>query len=231
MFLPETKWHRAETQVSVGQTIPEIALADEGMVFGSEESNTNQEVVVKLSGSPSKGQFSILAKFDKEEPILRSILLPFRLFAFPIVQWSALVFAWGASCFLVANITQSQALAGPPWVMSASAVGYTNFAIFTGACFALVTVGPLSDWVSMRSTKKNRGIREAEMRLPLLIPIACTTLVGSLVIAIGYQHSWSWEIIVIIGYTLLGFQCSAVAIVSTTYAVSTSHSRLVHHFI
>lgn len=40
-----------------------------------------------------------------------------------------------------------------------------NFAILIGAFIGLGTAGPLSDWVSARATKKNRGIREPEMRL------------------------------------------------------------------
>jgi hypothetical protein len=130
----------------------------------SGEEAASLEILVKLSGSPSKRQFLLYTGFDKDEPILASIILPFKLFTFPIVQWSSFVFSWCASCFLVINITQSQALAGPPWVLSPSAVGYTNFAIFAGASISLLTAGPLSDWVSMRATEKNRGIREPEMR-------------------------------------------------------------------
>jgi hypothetical protein len=40
-----------------------------------------------------------------------------------------------------------------------------NFAILIGALIGLATAGPLSDWVSARATKKNRGVREPEMRL------------------------------------------------------------------
>jgi hypothetical protein len=122
----------------------------------------------------------------------------------------------------VANVTQSQAFAGPPWNLSTAAVGYTNFALFVGASIALLTAGPLSDWVSMKATIKNKGIREPEMRLPAMIPFACATLVGGVVVAVGYQQGWSWEVVVIIGYTLLGLQLASVAAISTTYAVGSS---------
>jgi hypothetical protein len=120
----------------------------------------------------------------------------------------------------VVNITQSQALAGPPWNLSPSAVGYTNFALFAGISIALLTAGPLSDWISTGSTIKNGGIREPEMRLPALIPFAICTFVGSVVTCVGYPYGWSWEVVVIIGYTLLGIQVAALAAISTTYAVS-----------
>ena len=41
-----------------------------------------------------------------------------------------------------------------------------NFAILAGALIGLATAGPLSDWVSARVTKRNRGITEPGMRLP-----------------------------------------------------------------
>jgi MFS family permease len=84
----------------------------------------------------------------------------------------------------------------------------TNFATLIGGTIGMLTAGPLSDWVSMRATRLNNGIREPEMRLPSLIPFVLCSLIGTLVTAYGYQHAWRWEIIVIIGYTMLGVQVS-----------------------
>jgi hypothetical protein len=237
LFLPETKWSHRHTQIvhdhitqpskSNGEK-PDTTLTEgsnSNLSSPAEESNT-MEIVVKLSGKPSKRQFQLWFGFDNEEPILAAIILPFKLWAFPIIQWSSFVFSWCASCFLVINITQSQALAGPPWNFSPAEVGYTNFAIFVGALISLVTAGPLSDWVSMRATKKNRGIREPEMRLVALIPYACCTLLGGLIMAIGYQRAWPWEAIVVGGYTLIGIQLAAVSAIATTYAVSVQYSLL-----
>lgn len=35
----------------------------------------------------------------------------------------------------------------------------------------LVTAGPLSDWIAMRLTLRNGGIREPEMRLPTMVRV------------------------------------------------------------
>lgn len=232
LLLPETKWSHRHAQVA-HDSLPESSgdepdMKSEKQVSGSEvrvqsdppgEEAGSNEILLKLTGTPSKKQFLVFAGFDKDVPVLPSIILPFKLFAFPIVQWSSFVFSWCASCFLVINITQSQAFAGPPWLLSPASVGYTNFAVFAGAVISLVTAGPLSDWVSMRSTKRNRGIREPEMRLIALIPYACCNLIGSVIMAVGYQRGWSWEAIVIGGYTLVGIQLAAVSAIATTYAV------------
>jgi hypothetical protein len=92
--------------------------------------------------------------------------------------------------------------------------------------------------VSARATKKNRGIREPEMRLPAMIPYVCIMLLGNFVVAFGYQQKWPWEAIVIIGYACAGIQVfehhisnwriiklidrvqvSAIPAMATTYAV------------
>lgn len=230
-LLPETKWNRgidflAAKDKAQASTQTEDAVSSEKTEFELVEDQRNEisdpngeEIVVSLSGRPSGKQFLPFSGFDTNERIIDALWLPFRLFSFPIIQWSSFVFSWAASCFLVANVTQSQALAGPPWNLSTASVGYTNIAIFVGASIALLTAGPLSDWISMRATIKNNGIREPEMRLPAIIPFACATLVGSVVVAVGYQYGWSWEVIVIIGYTLLGLQVASVAAIATTYSV------------
>ncbi|KAH6683864.1 putative MFS transporter [Halenospora varia] len=241
LFLPETKWPRRHAAIAHGH-LPEISTNSAPSNTSGEKIETTQienqnpaslsqeeraiatEIVVKLSGKPNKRQFQLWSPLDKEEPIIASIILPFKLFAFPIIQWSSFVFSWCASCFLIINITQSQAFAGPPWNFSPAAVGYTNFAVFVGALISLVTAGPFSDWVSMRATKRNKGIREPEMRLIALVPYACCTLIGSLIMALGYQRGWSWEAVVIGGYTLLGIQLAAVSAISTTYAVDSYKS-------
>jgi hypothetical protein len=46
----------------------------------------------------------------------------------------------------------------------------------------------------MRLTQRNKGIREPEMRLLAMIPFVLIMVLGNIVTAIGYQHSWSWKV-------------------------------------
>lgn len=146
-------------------------------------------------GKPSKRQFDF---FQKNSHPFRSIFLdlwiPWKLFAFPIVEFASFVVSWSASSFLTLNLTQSEVFAAPPYNFSSQSIGFMNFAILTGAIIGLVTAGPLSDWVSMRATKKNRGIREPEMRLPTMIPYVIIMIIGNFVVAFGYQHQWDWRV-------------------------------------
>ena len=100
--------------------------------------------------------------------MLMDIWIPWKLFMFPIVEFSSFVVSWSCSSFLTINLTQSQNFAAPPYNYNSQNIGFMNFAILIGALIGLATAGPFSDWVSARATKKNGGIREAEMRLPAM---------------------------------------------------------------
>ncbi|OAL53688.1 MFS transporter-like protein [Pyrenochaeta sp. DS3sAY3a] len=171
-------------------------------------------------GTPAKWQWRI---FQPNAHPFRSIFLdlwiPWKLFAFPIVEFAAFVVSWSCSSFLTINLTQSQVLAAPPYNMKPMVVGFTNFAVMVGAFIGLFTAGPLSDWVSARSTRRNNGIREPEMRLPAMIPYVIIMFIGNIVVAVGYERKWPWQVIVIIGYTCAGIQVAALPGMVSTYAV------------
>lgn len=172
------------------------------------------------AGTPGHWQWRV---FQPNAHPFRSIFLdlwiPWKLFAFPIVEFAAFVVSWSCSSFLTINLTQSQVLALPPYNFRPATVGFTNFAIIAGALIGLFTSGPLSDWVAARATRRNAGVREPEMRLPAMIPYVVVMFLGNIVVAVGYERKWPWEAIVIIGYTCAGIQVAALPGIVSTYAV------------
>lgn len=172
------------------------------------------------AGTPGRWQWRI---FQPNAHPFRSIFLdlwiPWKLFAFPIVEFAAFVVSWSCSSFLTINLTQSQVLSLPPYNFRPTTVGFTNFAIVVGALIGLLTSGPLSDWVAARATRRNGGVREPEMRLPAMIPYVIIMFIGNIVVAVGYERKWPWEAIVIIGYTCAGIQVAALPGIVSTYAV------------
>lgn len=126
--------------------------------------------------------------------MLHEFIIPWKLFAFPIVVFASFAVSWSASCFLTLNLTQSQEFAAPPYDFSSQTVEFFNIATFVGASIGLATNGPLSDWVSDRATRKNGGIREPEMRLVAMIPYFIVMLIGNFVVAFGYQYKWNWKV-------------------------------------
>ena len=172
------------------------------------------------AGRPGRLQWLL---FQPNAHPFRSIALdlwtPWKLFAFPIVEFAAFVVSWSCSSFLTINLTQSQVLALPPYNFRPATVGFTNFAIIAGALIGLFTSGPLSDWVAACATRRNGGVREPEMRLPAMIPYVIIMFLGNIVVAVGYERKWPWEAIVLIGFTCAGIQVAALPGIVSTYAV------------
>ena len=204
--LPETKWHRIHPN--------EIAVAEKDELSGDSKERVNNvekltstepqalthEVTAQRDpylgkGRPSKQQFKL---FQPNAHPFKSILLdlwiPWKLFAFPIVEFASFIVSWSASCFLTINLTQSQAFAAPPYEFKPLIIGFFNFAILVGAIIGLVTAGPLSDWISMKLTRRNNGVREPEMRLPTMIPYFILMLIGNFITAFGWRDGWSWRV-------------------------------------
>ncbi|KAH3904389.1 hypothetical protein HBH56_235380 [Parastagonospora nodorum] len=211
-----------ETTTADGNVIEHVKTA-ESVLPGAKDltvSETAARDPFLGKGAPGKWQWRI---FQPNAHPFRSILLdlwtPWKLFAFPIVEFASFVVSWSCSSFLAINLTQSQVLAQPPYNFKPVQVGFTNFAIMVGAFIGLFTAGPLSDWVSSRSTRKNNGIREPEMRLPAMIPYVIIMLLGNIVVSIGYERKWPWQAIVVIGFGCAGIQVAALPGIVSTYAV------------
>ncbi|KAG5295476.1 hypothetical protein I7I50_08237 [Histoplasma capsulatum G186AR] len=226
-FFPETRWprtHPRDPAAGNGVTDKNAANVEAGSAEPSIESEIENEHKNRdpylSKGKPSLRQFR---PFLMVEHPVKSLLLdfwiPWKLHLFPIVHLAAFIVSWSASVFLVVNVTQSQLFAAPPYNFNSQTVGFFNFAVIVGIGIGLATNGYLSDWISMRATKKNRGIREPEMRLPAMIPYVIIMIIGNFVVAFGYEHKWDWKIIVIIGYTAIGIQVAALPAISSTYAV------------
>jgi uncharacterized membrane protein (Fun14 family) len=241
-FQPETKWDRR----AVGGVPPAGELRGGNILYGphlkndsstasidgrnpsTTESKEDGQAITRLTGKPSKAQLLPVTKWNPHERIVAAIWLPIKMLKLPIVIWGALQFNFSANIYLMINITQSQALAAPPFNFTPAAVGYTNLALFIGVSFSLVTAGPLSDWISNRATLRNHGIREPEMRLPALVPFALCGLVGCVVTALGFQHGWSWESVVIVGFGFIGVHTAGLSGIAINYVVSIRALSLTH---
>ncbi|KIW66146.1 hypothetical protein PV04_08348 [Phialophora macrospora] len=234
-LFPETRWHRQhprellvqeqKQQASHEQVV--LELEDPDKISASKISATAELTTAATpkdpylhKGTPSKQQFRPWQNNAHPfKAIALDLVIPWKLHLYPIIEFSAFVVSWSASSFLTINLTQSQNFAAPPYNFPPQSVGYTNFAILVGALIGLFTNGPLSDWIAARATKRNRGIREPEMRLPALVPYVVFMLINNFVVAFGYEYKWDWRVIVIIGYTCAGIQVAAIPAIVSTYAV------------
>lgn len=147
-LFPETKWHRphpTESEPSLAsQNTTAMAAKDTdcGPVTPSDHieycksaelsqtqlstidfSETAQKDPYLGHGSPSRQQFSIFPAADPHASLWDEILIPWKLFALPIVEFAGFVVSWSAGCLLVVNLTQSQNFAAPPYNYNSLTIG------------------------------------------------------------------------------------------------------------
>lgn len=141
-------------------------------------------------GRPSRKQFALFQSLDRNalRNVVRHFLTPIQLFFAPIIFWACMSTGAAANALLACNLLQSQVLAAPPYSFDPTQIGYANFALVGGGAIGLLVAGPWSDWLSARSTRRNRGIREPEMRLPSLVPFIAAALVGLVAFGVGSQN-------------------------------------------
>ena len=204
---PETRWHRHRANdIQTKTRHPSSTSLATNPEMNGKTSPPNLENGVAdqpytpvqtpiQHGKPGRKQFNL---FQPNQQPLKTLLVelwtPFKLFAFPIVDFASLVVAWSTASFLIVNLTQSQAFSESPYQYTAQTVGFFNFAVVVGLLLGLGTAGPLNDWISMRATKRNKGIREPEMRLPAMIPYTLIMILGNFVVGFGYQYHWDWKV-------------------------------------
>lgn len=185
ILLPETRRPRemnvvpaAPSHSSDGQAVEEKTQADQIEAASSDEIVLEDQYLGL--GRPNRTQFNPFQPIDHEaaRTILRHILTPVQLFFFPIVFWAAMSMGAAANALLAVNVTQSQALSAPPYNWSPGNVGFANFALVAGGVVGLAIAGPWSDWVIMRATNKNNGVREPEMRLAAMYPFMAAAVIG-----------------------------------------------------
>lgn len=233
---PETKWHRShasskaisaiQTNHHSGSTAVNNGVDDQlekqmTHADANDSESSSLDSPSPVQGRPSRAQFM---PFQKPDPrwkmfIVRDTWTPIKVFFNPIILWAGLMLAGPADLVLFFNITESPILAAPPYGFRPDQVGYTNFAFVIGAVIGLATAGPYSDWVAARATRKNGGIREAEMRLPALWFYMIITMLSLILGGIAYQRQWAWGHIVVWGYGFAGLSVTTVPTISIAYAI------------
>lgn len=237
---PETKYIReqtATTTTSITDTSPPSPpiektgsaeqlessqeTSSEAKADGASNDNDNSMVMMDQylgRGRPSRSQFRLIQATDRDalSKISRHVVTPFRLLGFPIVLFGAWMLAGPAAGLLAVNYTQAVVLMAPPYNFNSSQVGLSNLALVCGGSLGVLTAGPLSDWVAMYLTRRNRGIREPEMRLVSMVPFIILSAVALVVVGLGYDRLWPWQAIIIVGFGGIGLMTVSVSTIGIT---------------
>lgn len=172
-------------------------------------------------GQPSRKQFYLIQRPHHlwRQYLIRDIAGPLRASILPIVLFASVNVMGAANLTLFWNVTQSSILRAPPYNFTPAQVGFANFGLAGGAILGMLTAGPLSDWIVKRSTIRNHGLREAEMRLPALIPFAIVCVVGTVIGGIAVRDKWGWPVIVVVAFGTAGLSVASIPAIVVAYAL------------
>ncbi|KAH8647397.1 major facilitator superfamily domain-containing protein [Xylariales sp. PMI_506] len=225
-FFPETRYHRryanqATSAMVVRATEPNGNNTEQKLDNPEHLSDQidvqTHEVPYLGRGRPTRNQMRLFQHYEGD--FFRELWLPLYLHVFPVVEFASFVVSFSASAYLIVNLSQTQAFAGPPYNYSSGTIGLFNIAVLIGGLIGLFTCGPFSDWVAARLTERNNGIREPEMRLVAMIPYVIIMIIGCVLTGVGYDNHWPWQAVVVLGYACLGLQVAALPSLASTYAI------------
>lgn len=160
-----------------------------------------EHVLIEESSPIPKKTFLEELKFwssgDPNVNLRHIFLRPFVLLAYPTVVWSCFVYGLALSWNVILGAIVAQLFSPPPYNFNPRAQGLFFLSPFVGSLFGVFFSGPVSDWIANYFTKRNRGIREPEMRLPTCLLAAVFTFFGALWFALSYQHQMHWAMPVV----------------------------------
>ncbi|KAF2475556.1 serine/threonine kinase 16 [Lindgomyces ingoldianus] len=154
---------------------------------------THEEVAPIIP--PRKSYLSTLkpwSSIDYESDFWIMIPRSFTYFLVPQVLWVITSFGiyigLGALAF---NYTFPIKITAPPYNWSPTNSGLITIASFLGYLFA-IPFTPSSDRLAAHLTRKNNGIREAEMRLGVILPAMIIAPCGIILYGLAAEHNLPW---------------------------------------
>ena len=137
-------------------------------------------------------QLAPWSAYDPDVSFFMSMVRPFTYFLVPAVFWVIATYGiyigLGALAF---NYTFPILITAPPYNWSATASGLIAVASAVGY-FLGIPLTPLSDILAARKTRKNGGVREAEMRLGVLLPVMIFPPAGLILFGLTAQYQLHW---------------------------------------
>ncbi|UPK89680.1 hypothetical protein LCI18_000615 [Fusarium solani-melongenae] len=211
---PETAYNRQYDQSDGSITGVEIEKKD---CLGLGPANAGRPASVS---EQKKRGGTILGKSHRSltnESLLKMFLRPFGLIILPPVLWAALIQAVTIG-FLVAVSSNVDTAFEGTYDFDSYQVGLCFIAAIIGSLVGIPAGGHLGDLVADYFTKRNGGIREPEMRLPVMALSLVTTPLSLTLYGVGIHHQLHW-IVPTIGLGLLNFSVTQASCVCLVYVI------------
>ncbi|KAH6695333.1 major facilitator superfamily domain-containing protein [Plectosphaerella plurivora] len=230
-FMPETVYYgsrpvislTSEAEVSSEKKGDESIDADTKVTNADAALDAKSEIGTTEVQIPQKSYLDSIKLWSKDAinphvSYRKAFLRPFVLCTYPTVMWASLVYGMSLTWNVVLALTIAQLFAPPPYSFDSGAQGLIFLAPFVGSLIGTYLCGRLADQIALYYTRKNNGIREPEMRLPIALLATILNFVGVAIAGPCYHYKTHW-IGPIIGFGVLSIGAQMGCNLSMTYAL------------
>ncbi|KAF2844716.1 MFS transporter-like protein [Plenodomus tracheiphilus IPT5] len=225
LFMEETNYIRKspdaviDTTVTPLHTVPVLERDTE-----KPEPLTAQSTASEGVGTATKSYTQKLSLWQPTpgQNMVSRAIRSLKYLGWPVIFYAGFSYGSYLIWFNVLNATASIILGGPGYNFKPSMVGLSYVSCCIGVVVGMLVSGQLSDWLTVRLARRNRGIMEAEHRLwPFVL---CLVMVpASLILwGVGAAHGIHWFGLVFAMGCLAFTSCVGVTL-SVNYMIDSYH--------
>jgi MFS family permease len=144
------------------------------------------------------------------------VLSPLAVILLPGVAWAAYCYATAVALSIAISVSLSSIFSAAPYHFKTSQIGLTVLSAAVGDLIGNLVPGPISDWIVLSMSRRNKGVYEPEFRILLVIPAFFIGLAGywGFGLSIYYRTHWFGPVFCF-GLSALAGQ--VVSLISNTY--------------
>lgn len=222
--MEETNYHRKTVGIvsepSTPPSEPAMTVDPEKAPAVSDRNDSAPQAGIVYTKKSYVSKLSIWQPQPGKGMIQRAIR-SLKYLGWPVIFYAGFSYGSYLIWFNVLNATASIILSGEPYNFSSSMVGLSYLSCTIGVIFGSLASGNLSDWLTIKLARRNKGIMEAEQRLwPFAL---CVVFVPAFLIlwGVGAAHGVHW-------FGLI-FAMGALAL-TTTFGVTLSVNYLIDSY-
>jgi hypothetical protein len=189
-FMEETNYQRRPTGSGSTLNSPSTALTVDPVDQEKAHRVTSKPATSIKAGTVTKPFVQKLSVWQPTpgQSMLKRAKRSLQYLSWPVIAYCGFSYGSYLILFNILNATASIILGGAPYNFSASMVGLSYLSCVIGVIIGSLTSGRVSDWLTIKLARRNKGVMEAEHRL---WPFAtCLIMVpGSLILwGVGAAH-------------------------------------------
>jgi MFS family permease len=223
-FMEETNYHRTTNGVVTVPGLDPTGLSAEHVDQEKTSPLTSQSTTSIEVGTVTKSFRQKLSVWQPSpsQNMFERAKRSLQYLSWPVIAYCGFSYGSYLILFNILNATASIILGGEPYNFPPSMVGLSYLSCVIGVVVGSLTSGRLSDWLTIKLARRNKGVMEAEHRL---WPFAtCLIMVpGSLILwGVGAAHGVHWFGL-IFAMACLAYTSSLGVTLSVNYMIDSYH--------